>query len=572
MNSLRFGPYRQQGAVSLVVAIILVIALAMIALASTRNALVEHRMSGNTAHAQSAFAVGEAGTHNALAYLVANQSVAAADTGQGWLKPSSNPRWLDCAAGVTAPPCGNGSQNLHGVGWKYFGPVPNLITLPGDYGFSSWYVSDSIGKPAVNTPFLGCLNLGLTALLPGVTGALIGTVNTLLNLIAPGLGLPVNLCLPINFQNAPLPPPPNRDNPSVHVVTEASTAADPQGGNARVQLATQTASVFAHLPVAALMVDGTANLAGDIRIWGNPRPPTVPPNDFSVLTLNDILGLNVTNLLGLHMAGGQAASLAPLLNLTVTEVLALDLNVTFPLSIWSRSTTTLTSSAVGINILKGARTCAPQFGGAANSPCLPLSQSISIPASSILLLVPPLSINLPLKLPDVQDPTNLVSTIGSLLDTDSPPAFPADLFNYTFGLPSSKANELKARAQQVNNCDSLNNDSVGLFWVNGNCQLNGNIGTLDRPAVIIAEGNLNIVPNTDFYGVVYLRGNGVKSIIGPSNTNRPILRGAVLSEGPVAATGNINLVHDYDVIRRAGYKAGRFVPMAGGWFDEWSGS
>ena len=563
---------RQRGAVSLVVAIILLIAMALVTIASTRSAIVEHRMSNNAAHAQSAFAVAEAGAHNALAYLVANQSIAAADTGQGWLKPSNNPRWQDCTSGVIAPPCGDGTQNLHGAGWKYLGPVGNLVSVPGNYSYQAWYLSDSIAKPPVNRPFLGCLNLGLTAVLPSVTATLVGTVNTLLNLIAPGLGLPVNLCLPINFQNAPPPPAPNRDNPSVKVVAEASTAADPLGGRARVQVAAQTASVFARLPPAALTANGTVNLAGDIRIWGNPRPPTVAPMDFSVLTLNDILGLNVTNLLGLHLAGGHAATLAPLLNLTVTEVLALDLNVTFPLSIWSSGTTTLTPAPVGVNILKGPRSCTPQFGGASNSPCLPLSQVVSIPAHSIALLVPPLPINLPLKLPDVQDPTNLVSTIGGLLDAGGAPGFPADLFDYVFGIPSSRAGELKARAKQLNNCDSLNNDSVGLYWVVGNCQLNGNIGTFEQPAVIITEGNLNIVPNTDYYGVVYMRGSGVKSVIGPANANRPILRGAIVSEGPVVSTGNINLVHDHDVIRRAGYKAGRYAPMPGGWFDDWGGS
>src|SRR5262249_8427591 len=158
-------------------------------------------------------------------------------------------------------------------------------------------------------------------------------------------GVNLNPCLPVNFAEQPLAPFPNRRNPAITVVSVASPPAiggDPAGGAAAMQQVLAATSLFAHVPPAALIVDGPVTLNGDIRIWGNMRPPTVTPLDFSVLHLNSVAGIDVTSLLS-SLVGSTASSLAtnlnvsfaPVLNVTPADVLAFNWNVTFPLSIWS---------------------------------------------------------------------------------------------------------------------------------------------------------------------------------------------------------------------------------------------
>jgi Tfp pilus assembly protein PilX len=563
----------------MVVALLVMIALAVIGLAGTRLALTHHRISGNTVRADTAFAAAEAGVQNALAYLNANRTVIASTATGGWRNTGSTPYWIPCA-GETALPCGDGTGNLYNNTWLRHGPLPNQQSAGSGHTVSTWVMSNTLTAPALDVPYLGCLNVGLTAVLPTLTDTLVGTVNTLLNTLGtllgqPGLGLPVNLCLPLNFSQMPPAVWPSSRNPSVTIVSTASHASDPMGGEATVQQVAGTTNLFAGVPPASLMVAGTASLSGDIRIWGNMRPPTVEPMDFSVLNLNDVAGLNVSSLL-LALVGSTVGpltssiniSFAPLLSTNTSEILLFDWNATFPLSIWSSGTTTLASGPVGLSILSGVRTCLPQYNGTVSSPCTPLSEAVSIPANSILLLVPPLSVNLPLKLPDVQDPQNLVSTVASLI-SGTVPAFPADLFNFTFGYPSAQSTYVEQIATPLTNCTGV---STGAFyWVTGNCTLTGTIGSAAAPVTIVTTGNVTLAAGADIWGVLYLRGIGAKSFAGPASGTRAQVHGTIVSEGSLTATGNFNVAYDVNVIRTAGYRAGSFAPVPGGWSDALTG-
>ena len=577
----------QRGAVTLIIALLILVALAIVGIAGTRLVLTQHRISGNSARADAAFAAAEAGVQNAIAYLNANRSVVASAAASGWMNAASIPKWTPCANGATALPCGNGTSSLYPTTWLSYGQLTNQQSLgSGNYSVSTWLLSNTVNATPQNIPSLPCTSLNLTSVLAPVTVPTLNLVNGILNslfslLLGPNTGIPSQLCLPINFSTMPPAPWASSINPSITVVASASDPADTTAsGIATVQQVLAATNLFAGVPVAALMVNGTVNLTGDLRIWGNMRPPTQAPVDFSLLKLNDIAGLPVGSTLnallgssGTAIANSLNLSFAPVLTgVTPASLLLFDWDVTFPLSIWSSNTTSFGSTTfqqgllgLGASVLSSARTCLPQFGGAANSPCTPLSEAVL----TLSALGVPLAPLLQLHLPDVQDPTNLLSTATGLLSSTPAPTFPADLFNYTYGYPSAQSATIQNLAAQPSDCSAVG--SGALYWVSGNCSLSGTVGSATAPVTIITTGNVTLAAGTDFYGVIYQRGNSAKTFTGPASGTRAMVHGAVVSEGNFTGTGNFNIVYDINAIRAAGFRAGGFAPIPGGWNDALTG-
>lgn len=77
-------------------------------------------------------------------------------------------------------------------------------------------------------------------------------------------------------------------------------------------------------------------------------------------------------------------------------------------------------------------------------------------------------------------------------DIIADPDFPCDLFEYTFGVPRSEYQEIKDEATVLPNCDALNENSAGLFWIEGDCLVGSNvqIGSAFAPVFLIAAGSL----------------------------------------------------------------------------------
>ena len=617
----------QRGAVTLIIALLILVALAIVGIAGTRLVLTQHRISGNSARADAAFAAAEAGVQNAIAYLKANRTVVASAAANGWSNAGSTPKWTACANGATALPCGDGTNNLYPTTWLKYGQLTNQQSLgTGTYTVSTWLLSNTVNATPTSIPYFGCTGLHLATAALNISAGL-NAVNTVLAGLPLGqqnFGVPADICLPINFAEEPSAPWPSSINPSITVVSSASDPADTTAGAAAsVQQVLAATSLFAGVPLAPLMVNGTANLAGDIRIWGNTRPPTTGAYDFSLLKLNNVLGVidlttplaATVGTLATPIANSINLSFAPVLTgVTPAQALLFNWNVTFPLSIWSSNTTTLGNgvvnknssgllggsllsgllgpviSGLGLNtanlvdlgsnvtLLSSARTCLPQFNGTANSPCTPLSESLLPYTSGCLISVlgictvpgsPVAGALLPLKLPDVLDPANLLSTVTGLLSSTPTPTFPPDLFNYTYGYPSAQSSNVQQIATAATDCSSVN--SGALYWVSGNCALSGTIGSPTAPVTIITTGNVTLAAGTDFYGVIYQRGSGAKTFAGPSSGTRPTVHGAVLSEGNFTGSGSFNVAYDASVVRAAGFRAGGFAPMPGGWNDALTG-
>ena len=619
-KTIKNMPSRQRGVAMLSTTLIVLVAMTVMTAIGARVAINNQRIAANSAHSDSAFQAADAGIDNALAYINHNRAyVASADT-DGWFNGGSSTVWTACDSSITDIPCGDDTVNLYGSDWVFYGLVPNLQAVSADFGTDVYFLSNNINDVPNNDVDLGCLNLSLDSILPlgllnevnGAVNGLLGLVSSLLNPLSVSLlqgvtlGLPTDLCLPLNFNGANRPPPPSSANPTIRAVSYSSNAVDVRGGKASVQQDLQTASLFAWDPMAAIMANGTVNLDGEIQVWGNPRPPSRPPYDWSLLDLNDVsvlgaVDLNVTGLLGGLLDGVlapldpvvaplEAITLAPILNLTVEEVLDLDINATFPLSIWSHDTSTLEPGEIlnldllGLSpalsgVLRGARTCMPPFTG--NATCtIFLSTTIGLEVTiGLPRLFPGLPVigvttalpDVPVLLPDVQDEENLLSAVTGLLDTSAPVAFPDDLFDHVFGVPNAEKGLIEEDAVPLADCSDLHNKPAGLYWVSGNCDINGTVGSVTDPLIVVAEGNLTMTAGSEFWGVMYLDGPTARTVTGVSSGVPPRVHGSLVVDASLSGADDFKVIYDRDAIRRAGYRAGSFTRLPGGWTDEVTG-
>lgn len=135
-------------------------------------------------------------------------------------------------------------------------------------------------------------------------------------------------------------------------------------------------------------------------------------------------------------------------------------------------------------------------------------------------------------------------------DIDRRAGFPEDLFEYIFGVPRTEWETIKAQATVVANCIGIDPEAGGFYWITGECRINGDLGLLDTPVLIVSEGDIDVAGGGDVFGVLY----GFNS--DPAATQPEIhlsggktIHGAVVTEGAfdIGAGGSM-VRYDQDVL------------------------
>lgn len=89
---------------------------------------------------------------------------------------------------------------------------------------------------------------------------------------------------------------------------------------------------------------------------------------------------------------------------------------------------------------------------------------------------------------------------------DSSATFPMDLFSYLFNIPLANWSNLKQLAKfQLLDCQSLDQNSIGLIWVTGTCNIGlaKKIAKKSQPLIlIVTDGNLKLDKAAIIYGLV----------------------------------------------------------------------
>ena len=162
-------------------------------------------------------------------------------------------------------------------------------------------------------------------------------------------------------------------------------------------------------------------------------------------------------------------------------------------------------------------------------------------------------------------------TVGG--DTNLASLSPAGFFQYFFGATLAGYRDSTAGyvvdltstltapdSTSLSSISGMNNRTIWVEAVPGTpISLPGNIGTADKPVVLIINGDLNLSSNIEINGLVYVQGN-------ITGNGSPTIYGALIGAGNATANGNLKLVYDPKVLGKAP-TLGKAGKVQGSWRD-----
>jgi len=148
--------------------------------------------------------------------------------------------------------------------------------------------------------------------------------------------------------------------------------------------------------------------------------------------------------------------------------------------------------------------------------------------------------------------------------------FPCDLFEFYFGVPRANYEVVKSYAKLIADCDSLDENSFGIYWVTGSsCFINSGatIGSKDNPVLLVSAASLTrLNGGAKFYGVIFVTDvEKPEAELQSLGTNT--VYGSVINDGLLGAyQGTFQVVWADDVSEKAANSDG-LGSVPGGWSD-----
>lgn len=566
--------FKQTGAATLIVAIILLLAITITVFSAARIGVDEQRTSANHMRSNAAFEVAQAGVEYGISYLESNISEIISTAPGGWVNAGPQARWIACAPADIVLPCGDGTNIYNAAApapgsWlRYTVPPTNLLQQTNSaYTYTLHYLTPCFGGCTTATPT------------PAV-------------------------------------------NPTVIVVAEATPvvslggAADPFAGRAVARQIVRSYPVLAHIPDATITTAGTIGSTGSMNIWGNP-----------VGILTNTPGVNNPNVLaptrydpnlpdGFSLTPPTGTAFNVTQRLTTGNTTATTITTGTPLSIWVREIT-IPSSGLPVDVLPtdevpmggSAATCQniPQSPPVLNNACsgYELSRPSNKPTAPVeyycsTTTCPPsmkwrdilvgsrlsnynVSSYTPPSGPPIYTVTTECTPFPGTPLTGAPPSYPDsptglcsshtapadDMFDYVFGMSDNQFNTIRRRANIVPNCGSLGTPAnpPGLYWVTGGCTISSNtvVGSPTSPYLVVVDGStLTMSGSPQFFGLIYVRGPTAPIALSGS----PTLFGALVADGgTLSITGSFQAIYDANVLNNVRHQTGGFGKLGNGWLD-----
>jgi hypothetical protein len=160
------------------------------------------------------------------------------------------------------------------------------------------------------------------------------------------------------------------------------------------------------------------------------------------------------------------------------------------------------------------------------------------------------------------------NTLGIDLVVDD--AFPCDLFQFYFGVPDTSYEIVKGYSKIISDCDSLDENSFGIYWVSGSvCQINSNtvIGSAKAPVLLIsAATTTRFNGGANLFGVLFVTDvEDAQAELDSIGTNT--VYGSVINDATLAQfNGTFQVVWAEDISEKAGNNGG-LGSVLGGWSD-----
>ena len=127
---------------------------------------------------------------------------------------------------------------------------------------------------------------------------------------------------------------------------------------------------------------------------------------------------------------------------------------------------------------------------------------------------------------------------------------------------------------QVVTCAALNTlgaSASGLYYIKGTCDLPGQVGSPNNPAIVVLEGEAK-VNNTDFFGLLFVRSNNNSAVFKGVGNSKII--GSLVVEGDIDIAGTIDIIYDNTAVNSDPNTLpsnAKFARVPGSWLDATEG-
>jgi len=148
--------------------------------------------------------------------------------------------------------------------------------------------------------------------------------------------------------------------------------------------------------------------------------------------------------------------------------------------------------------------------------------------------------------------------------------FPCDLFQFYFGIPRENYEVVKGYSKIISDCDSLDENSFGNYWVTGStCLVNSNtvVGSAENPVLLIsAATTTRFNGGAKFFGVLFVTDvEDPAAELNSLGTNT--VYGSVINDATLGSyQGTFQVVWAEDISEKAG-NGGGLGKVLGGWSD-----
>lgn len=491
----------QQGVSTLLIAMLLLAILTIITLFAARFGVSEQRTSGNEYRYKMAFHVAEAGLQQSMEYIKLNTAEMVSTTSGGWLY-SLNPKWQPCdqATTMTPDPCMAEPDAFRRSGMYRYVGAGSGV-LPVDLVMPKFDATNNVNQ--------------------------VGGFNAAYKSFAA-------LCL-LDMSNPASPQcalnPATRGDFYVTVVSQGTL--EDENTVATVKQSYGTFRLLGLAPEAPLIAASSSAL-GNTQIVPNPN------------------------------AGGFGV----------------------PVSIWSKGNA-LVGGAGGASFAtchlgEWLTTGSPSLQDQLNGVCADCSCNQLCPGYGLLSGKSSSSCsggNGPFESEDILDNDGGAKPADDKVVDVVASDFPTSLFAYVFrkscnqefstNCPEAQKflteNAKKIPSTATADCSALNQSSRGLYWNTGTCSLNqAQIGTLERPVVLVSDTDVSLAANTRFFGIIFVRGGS-----GFNGAGGGQVYGAVVLEGDAAIAGGPTIVYNKAVLANIGNSSDfvRYGPISGSWSD-----
>jgi len=170
---------------------------------------------------------------------------------------------------------------------------------------------------------------------------------------------------------------------------------------------------------------------------------------------------------------------------------------------------------------------------------------------------------------DVRESSTADGKGDDIVDSDpySPAGnFPPDLFEYVFGIPRADWKEIYDLAavdgHVLASCDSLDTNSNGLYWIEGDCTISSNtvVGNMDDPTtdanetraalIVVEEGQTILRGGATIFGLVYSFDKDDDNVTGGIDINgSAIVYGAFIADTGVAiSNGTLQIRYNRHIL------------------------